>query len=98
MKSIRFCQNIKHSRHTSASSAAHSLGNTDLDYTLHNLFICRLLIVNAMFYLQLAAGAILAKKHRYKLTRLQAIPSTTSCLYKLSSHHISEFENIFQLF
>jgi len=31
MKSIRFCQNIKLSRHTSASSATHSLGNTGLD-------------------------------------------------------------------
>jgi len=30
MKSIRFCQNIKLSRNTSASSAAHSLGNTGL--------------------------------------------------------------------
>jgi len=34
MKSIRFCQNIKLSQHTSASSAAHSLGNTGLDSSL----------------------------------------------------------------
>jgi len=39
MKSIRFCQNIKLSRHASASSAAHqcaaphSLGNTALMFT-----------------------------------------------------------------
>jgi len=31
MKSTRFCQNIKLSRHTSASSAAHSLENTRLE-------------------------------------------------------------------
>jgi len=39
----RFCQNIKHSLHTSASSAAHqcaaahSLGNTTLDYTRNSV-------------------------------------------------------------
>jgi len=31
MKSIRFCHNIKLSRHTSASSAAHSFGNSGLE-------------------------------------------------------------------
>jgi len=42
MKSIRFYQNIKLLRHTSTSSAAHSLGNTALGncrFFGHNLLI-----------------------------------------------------------